>query len=133
MTFIYLVCALRTNVVFVAMFTGLLILITVLTGSYWNAAKGKAEVAQQQQYIAGVFGIITTSLGWYTFAAQMLASVDFPVQLPVGDLSHFITPLSEKLNIKEHQQSALLYTEMEMDKIYSLTTFVTSQLILFTH
>ncbi len=106
MTFIYLICALRTNVVFVAMFIGLLLLIGLLLGSYWNAAAGNMEMSQHLQYLAGVFGLITSSMGWYIFTAQMLASVDFPVQLPVGDLSHFITPFSEKVKMKQQQISA---------------------------
>ena len=107
MTFIYLICALRTNVAFVATFTGLLILIALFTGSYWNAASGKLEAAQEQQYMAGVFGLITTSIGWYIFIAQMLESVDFPLQLPVGDLSRFITPFSERVKMKAQQQEGM--------------------------
>lgn len=106
MIFIYLICALRTNVVFVAIFIGLLLLVGMLLGSYWNAATGNTEMAQRLQFLAGVFGLITTSGGWYIFAAQMLASVDFPFQLPVGDLSHFITPYSEKVKQKQQQISA---------------------------
>ena len=92
--------------VFVGVFTGLLLLIGMLLGSYWNAANGSMVAAQRLQFLAGVFGVITTSLGWYIFAAQMLASVDFPLQLPVGDLSHFIMPYSEKVKLKQEQISA---------------------------
>lgn len=34
-------------------------------------------------------------LGWYLFLAEMLALVDFPIQIPVGDLSHIIKGRSE--------------------------------------
>ena len=37
----------------------------------------------------------------WIFFAQMLASVDFPFQLPVGDISHFIRSGSDRLQDKE--------------------------------
>jgi hypothetical protein len=36
-------------------------------------------------------------LGWYLVLVQLLASVDFPLNLPVGDLSRFIKGASERL------------------------------------
>ena len=40
--------------------------------------------------------------GWWIFFAIMLASLDFPFSLPVGDLSHIIKGASEKKAAKEH-------------------------------
>ena len=41
--------------------------------------------------------------GWWIFAAIMLASLDFPLNLPVGDLSHYVKGASEKRKAKgEH-------------------------------
>jgi len=34
--------------------------------------------------------------GWWIFAAIMLAALDFPIQIPVGDLSTAIKGYSEK-------------------------------------
>ncbi len=87
--------------VFVTIFLGLMMLFAVLTGSYWNTAIGSVELAKQQQFVAGGFGIMATSAGWWIFLAQMLASVDFPIQLPVGDISHLITPYSARVKAKE--------------------------------
>lgn len=101
MSFIYLVCALRTNLVFVAIFLGLLLTFVVLTGAYWQLALGHVEMAQRLQVAAGAFGFMATLAGWWIFFAQMLASVDFPIQIPVGDISHLITPLSERVKQKE--------------------------------
>ena len=101
MSLIYLICSLRTNMVFVVIFFGLMMLFAVLTGSYWNTAIGSTALAQQQQFVAGAFGMMATSAGWWIFLAQMLASVDFPVQLPVGDISHLIVPFSAKVKAKE--------------------------------
>ena len=101
LSLIYLICALRTNLIFVASFTALTLLFAVLTGSYWNSALGNSDLAAQQQFVAGGFGLVAVSGGWYMFLAQMLASVDFPLQLPVGDLSHMIKPLSARQATKE--------------------------------
>lgn len=101
LSFIYLICALRTNLVFVAIFLGLLLTFVVLTGAYWQLALGNAKMAQKLQVAAGAFGFMATMAGWWIFFAQMLASVDFPIQLPVGDISHLITPLSERVKQKE--------------------------------
>lgn len=36
----------------------------------------------------GACAFVAAMCGWYLFFALMLASVNFPIQLPVGDLSH---------------------------------------------
>lgn len=101
LSLIYLICALRTNLVFVAIFLGLLLTFVVLTGAYWHTALGHTEMAERLQVAAGAFGFLATLAGWWIFFAQMLASVDFPFQIPVGDISHLITPLSERVKQKE--------------------------------
>jgi hypothetical protein len=35
-------------------------------------------------------GFASICTGWYLFTAEILASVDFPVQLPVFDLSEYV-------------------------------------------
>lgn len=101
LSLIYLICALRTNLVFVAIFLGLLLTFVILTGAYWHTALGHTEMAERLQVAAGAFGFLATLAGWWIFFAQMLASVDFPFQIPVGDISHLITPLSERVKQKE--------------------------------
>lgn len=101
LSLIVTICALRTNMIFVSSFTALTLLFAILTGSYWNTAIGSMDLAKQQQFVAGGFGLVAVSGGWYMFLAQMLASVDFPLQLPVGDLSHMIKPLSARVKEKE--------------------------------
>ncbi|MCJ1277196.1 hypothetical protein MMC21_005006 [Puttea exsequens] len=101
LSFIYLICALRTNLVFVAIFLGLLLTFVVLTGAYWQIAQGNQAFAQKLQVAAGAFGFMATMAGWWIFFAQMLASVDFPIQIPVGDISHLITPMSERTKRQE--------------------------------
>lgn len=45
----------------------------------------------------GASTFVTCMAGWYLLTAILLASVDFPVQLPVGDLSTMIKGHSQKV------------------------------------
>lgn len=36
---------------------------------------------------AGAFGFVASAGAWWILAAQILASVQFPISLPVGDMS----------------------------------------------
>lgn len=36
---------------------------------------------------AGAFGFVASAGAWWILAAQILASVEFPINLPVGDMS----------------------------------------------
>ena len=80
---------------------GLTMVFVLLAGSYWNLASGNAEMANTLQVVSGAFGLVAVAAGWWIFLAQMLASVDFPIQLPVGDISHLIKPLSARQAKKE--------------------------------
>merc|ERR1711974_146378 len=49
---------------------------------------------------AGAFCFVTCLCGWYIFFAIMLASVDFPFDLPLVDLSTVVKGASEKRKIE---------------------------------
>lgn len=92
--FVYLIIALRTNVVFVAIFTTLVPAFGCLANVFFKAAEG--ITATKSQHAAGGLTFVTCILGWYLFFVQLLAAVDFPLNLPVGDLSRFIKGASER-------------------------------------
>lgn len=100
--FIYMILALRTNVIFFLIFLTLVCAFGLLTGSYFQAALGNASLAFTCQKAAGAFTFVTVILGWYLFFVIMLAALDFPFQLPVGDLSRVIKGASERKKVKEH-------------------------------
>ncbi|KAK9241527.1 GPR1/FUN34/yaaH family-domain-containing protein [Lipomyces tetrasporus] len=78
---VMLICALRTNIAF------FLIFVTV------EAALLCLAIA----YFAGGGCLLTSGLvGFYIFNVLMLAAVDFPFQLPVGDLSHLMKGYQQK-------------------------------------
>lgn len=105
---IYLICALRTNVVFVVIFLTLVLAFGLLAGAYWHNAiaigtgdASSAALAGRLQIAAGACTFVTCMAGWWIFFAIMLAALDFPFQIPVGDLSTMIKGASEKAKEKE--------------------------------
>ncbi|KAI9821211.1 MAG: hypothetical protein M1827_003945 [Pycnora praestabilis] len=99
--FIYLICSLRTNACFFIIFLTLVLTFCLLAGTYWNLALGNAALAAKLQVAAGACSFVTTMSGWWIFFAQMLAALDFPFQVPVGDMSHLIKGYSEKMKDNE--------------------------------
>jgi len=79
---VYLVCALRTNIVFVGIFAMLVPAFGLLAAAYWQTSLGNAAAAKSCQIAAGALTFVADLLGWWIFAAIMLASLDFPFQLP---------------------------------------------------
>lgn len=82
--FVYMICALRTNVVFVGIFLFLIPTFSCLAGAYWHLAQGSAPIALKLITAGGACAFIVCVLGWWIFAAIMLASLDFPFSLPGG-------------------------------------------------
>ncbi len=107
--FIYLICSLRTNIVFVVIFFTLVLAFSLLTGAYWYNAlsissgdASKAAYAGRLQIAAGACTFVTSLAGWWIFFAIMLAALDFPFQIPVGDLSVMIKGASQRQKAKEN-------------------------------
>jgi hypothetical protein len=56
--------------------------------------------------VSGGFLFATIAMGWYYLFALMLGVIDFPFQLPVGDLSHIVKGYSEKQTAKRPEDMA---------------------------
>jgi hypothetical protein len=82
LVFLYMICALRTNVVFFLIFAFLVPSFGCLAGAYWHLAEGNVDTAGTLIVAAGALTFIVDLLGWWIFFAIMLASLDFPFQLP---------------------------------------------------
>ncbi|OQV09581.1 hypothetical protein CLAIMM_13688 [Cladophialophora immunda] len=96
LVFIYLICSLRTNICFVLIFVALVPALCLMAASFWKLAEGNVKTAVTCQHAAAGLLFAVCLLGWYLLAAQMLASVDFPLNLPVGDLSSVIKGASTR-------------------------------------
>lgn len=97
---ILLVCSLRTNVVFVTIFATLVPAFACLGAAFWYMAEdytGTTATVTTLFKAAGAILFVTCASGWYILLAIMLAIVDFPFQLPVGDLSTVIKGRSERV------------------------------------
>ena len=94
--FIYLLASMRTNAVFVTIFLTLFLTFVMLAGSHWEMANGNTASAANLQTAGGTFGFVSSLCGWYLFLLQVLAAVDFPVNLPVGDLTRMIKGGTER-------------------------------------
>ena len=88
--FIFLICSLRTNVVFVLIFACLVPAFSCLAASFWYLAAGDASKSTTLLHAGAGLAYAVCILGWYLFAVQLLAAVDFPINLPVFDLSTII-------------------------------------------
>lgn len=109
--FIYLICSLRTNIVFVVIFFTLVLAFGLLAGTYWYNAKALGstppdqstlDYAKRLQIAAGACTFVTSMAGWWIFFAIMLAALDFPFQIPVGDLSTMIKGASQRQKEKDN-------------------------------
>lgn len=80
--FIYMICALRTNLVFFGIFFFLVPSFGCLAGAYWHLAQGNTAIANQLIIAGGACTFVVDVLGWWIFFAIMLASLDFPFALP---------------------------------------------------
>ncbi|CAG7972064.1 unnamed protein product [Penicillium nalgiovense] len=94
--FMYLICSLRTNLCFVVIFLGLVLGFVLLTGAVWQLANGNQSLARTLKKAAGACLALGSLPGWYFLFVQLLATVDFPLTLPIEDLSHIIPAGSER-------------------------------------
>ncbi|KAH6713606.1 hypothetical protein BKA61DRAFT_688652 [Leptodontidium sp. MPI-SDFR-AT-0119] len=98
LSFIYLICSLRTNLIFVFVFTGASLGFVLAAASFWTTALGMIVGATLLKGAGGAF-FVAAVMGWYLLAAIMFATLDLPWglnSLPVVDLSTMIKGASQK-------------------------------------
>ncbi|KAI5450818.1 hypothetical protein NCC49_002824 [Naganishia albida] len=92
LTFVFFVCSLRTNVVFVFLFLSLDFAFWMLAAAYAQVSRENVETASRLFKAGGAFAFVCCLCAWWIFIALMLASNNFPFTLPLGDLSGFLAP-----------------------------------------
>ncbi|KAM0753049.1 hypothetical protein T439DRAFT_378786 [Meredithblackwellia eburnea MCA 4105] len=92
--FIIFLASLRTNAALVVVFFGVIMGVWCLGGMYLElatiaqaASKGSMSKAVALSKAGGAFLFVSASSGFYLVIVQLFESVDFPISLPVGDLS----------------------------------------------
>jgi succinate-acetate transporter protein len=88
LSIVFLVCSLRTNLVFVIIFIGASLGFFLAAAAFWTTAEGMAVGATLLKGTGGAFFVAAMG-GWYLLAAIMFATLDLPflAALPVMDLS----------------------------------------------
>jgi len=107
--FIYMILSIRTNLVFFGIFFTLVPAFCCLAGAFWNLsadAAANADRANKLLIAAGAFTFVTDILGWYLFFVILMASLDFPFQLPVFDLSRYVKGASDIAKAKKGRYDA---------------------------
>ncbi|KAL1966040.1 hypothetical protein VTN77DRAFT_4980 [Rasamsonia byssochlamydoides] len=87
LVFVYMICATRTNAVFVAIFATLIMVFSLMSAAYWRLALADSVAGHRLMVGAGASLFVTGLLGWYLLIAQLFEAVGIPLNLPVGDMS----------------------------------------------
>jgi len=90
LTFVFMISALRTNIVFIGLFLFLDLLYIFLAAGYSNLANGNVAQAGRILTAAGALGFVSAMCGWYLLLSVMLAINGLPT-IPVGDMSSFMS------------------------------------------
>lgn len=98
LSLIFMLVAIRTNVVFFLIFTLLVPTFCLLAASFWQVFSAPS-VASSCQKAAGALAFVVSLLGWYILTSIMLALVDWPLSLPIGDLSHVVKGASQRKGV----------------------------------
>ncbi|KAK9241684.1 hypothetical protein V1506DRAFT_183932 [Lipomyces tetrasporus] len=93
---VMLICSLRTNIAFFLIFVTVEAALLCLAIAYFVMAEGKSALGQNIVKASGGCLLTCGLVGFYIFIVLMLAAVDFPFQLPVGDLSHLMKGYQQK-------------------------------------
>lgn len=94
--FVLLICSTRTNVAFVLLFICIQLALICLTIGYFLLAQGSTVVGTRFVKAGGGCALACGLVGFYVFLVLMLISVDFPILLPVGDISHLMVGYQER-------------------------------------
>ncbi|KAF7185651.1 Protein alcS [Pseudocercospora fuligena] len=89
LSLIFLVGALRVNIVFVLVFFTVSIGFLTLSASFWKMGLGEMVLYERLLEATGGFWFVTSLLGWYLLFVQVMDAVGFAWPLPVGDLSGY--------------------------------------------
>lgn len=100
LSFIFLLCSFRTNLIFVIVFLVATAGFGTAAGAYFHFAAGSLVVGGKLLVATGALFFVAAVLGWYLLAAILLQTMDLP-SLPVFDLSTKIKGVSERKALKE--------------------------------
>lgn len=89
---IYSICALRTNLILFLILFLLIPTFSCLAAAFFFVSEKNLIAALPCQTAGGALAFVICMLGWYIFAAILLASVDFPFSIPGMHLRSRLIP-----------------------------------------
>ncbi|KAJ5398591.1 GPR1/FUN34/yaaH family-domain-containing protein [Penicillium sp. CMV-2018d] len=98
LSFLFLVCSIRTNVCLLSAIVLIVVTFTLSACSNFQIAFGNDHLGDRLQVVAGAVKFILCMPVWYILIAQMLESVDHPWSIPVGDLSTVVLGKSQRIS-----------------------------------
>lgn len=91
LSFLFMVCATRTNLVFVLVFLFATIGFALAGASIFFTAEGVAAHGENLLVATGAMFLIADLLGWYLLSSIMFTVMELPLpDIPVLDLSNII-------------------------------------------
>ena len=87
---VYTIASLRTNLVLFLILLLLIPTFSLLAAAFFNLAQGNLASGTRLQHAGAGILLAISFLGWYIFTVLVFAGVDFPLSLPLGDLSTVI-------------------------------------------
>ncbi|KAK2608583.1 hypothetical protein QQS21_002930 [Conoideocrella luteorostrata] len=94
-TFVIMIGSLRTNLPLLLTFSMLGPTFVIFGCSRLYGAQGDEKMLKTLQHAAGALGFASICTGWYLFLAEILAGTDFPIQVPIFDLSQRVPSATE--------------------------------------
>ncbi|RVX65992.1 hypothetical protein B0A52_09918 [Exophiala mesophila] len=87
--FTFFILSTKTNLGLVSIFVFVTTGAFLLSGAYWKVSTGDYATAKTLQKAGGAMVFVCGIVSWYMTVVMMAAEMQFPILLPVGDLSHF--------------------------------------------
>lgn len=102
LSLVFFICSLRTNVAMAVVFASLVGLFATLAAAYFLSAAsfdGGMGTAGTVVKAGGVCGFVASMATWWLLLSALLETVDFPIRVPLGDLSGWLHPASSRTRI----------------------------------
>jgi len=90
LSFVFFICSLRTNICLVILFFAYTIAFPLLAAAEWTHADGNLALSSRLMVGGGAACFVVSMCSWWAMIGGLLHSVNFPVALPMGDLSHAV-------------------------------------------
>lgn len=90
LSFVFFICSLRTNICLVILFLAYTIAFPLLAAAEWTHAQGQMALSNRLMVGGGAACFVVSLCSWWAMIGGLLESVDFPISLPMGDLSGVI-------------------------------------------